>query len=164
MGADAPPPAQQIAATLLDEGRRKRLFSYARSRFGISLDDAEDLLQDTASELLRYRDYVRRPEGFAFTVFRARCVKYAAARRSRGEVFRIAGDHETSTAPPEWLDQKIALREALAELSFSCQRLLCAYYLEGRSLREAAHILALQYSSIAKTISRCVKKLREHLG
>lgn len=47
----------------------------------------------------------------------------------------------------------------LAELSSSCQRLLCAYYVEGRSLREAARLVSLQYSSVAKTISRCVKKL-----
>jgi RNA polymerase sigma factor (sigma-70 family) len=163
LGADAPPPAQQLAATLLDQSRKTRLFSYARARFGIAPDDAEDLLQETASELLRYRDYVRRPEGFVFAVFRSRCVRYAAARRSTREVF-TTGAPDVTPAPPEWLDQHIALREALSELSHSCQRLLCAYYLEGRSLREAARIMSLQYSSVAKTISRCVKKLRQYLG
>jgi len=164
MGTNAPPPARQIAATLLEESRRTRLFSYAHSRFGITGDDAEDLLQDTASELLRYRDYVRRPEGFVFSVFRSRCVRYATARRQRREIFATGGNPEAALAPPEWLDRQIALREALAELSSSCQRLLCAYYVEGHSLREAARLVSLQYSSVGKTLSRCVKKLREHLG
>lgn len=164
MGANAPPPARQIAAALLEESRRTKLFSYARSRFGIPTVDAEDLLQDTASELLRYQDYVRRPEGFVFTVFRSRCVRYAAARRQRSQIFVTAGNAEAALAPPEWLDRQIALREALAELSSSCQRLLCAYYVEGLSLREAARLVSLQYSSVGKTLSRCVKKLREYLG
>jgi RNA polymerase sigma factor (sigma-70 family) len=163
LGANAPPPARKIAAALLEESRKTRLFSYARSRFGITADDAEDLLQDTAYELLRYRDYVRRPEGFVFSVFRSRCVRYAAVRRQRREIFVTAGNPEAG-APPEWLDRQIALREALTELSSSCQRLLCAYYVEGNSLREAAKLVSLQYSSVGKTLSRCVKKLREHLG
>jgi RNA polymerase sigma factor (sigma-70 family) len=164
MGANAPPPARQIAAALLEERRRTKLFSYARTRFGIAAVDAEDLLQDTASELLRYRDYVRRPEGFVFSVFRSRCVRYASARQQRREIFVTGGDLEAGFAPPEWLDRRIALREALTELSSSCQRLLCAYYVEGHSLREAAKLVCLKYSSVGKTLSRCVKKLREHLG
>jgi RNA polymerase sigma factor (sigma-70 family) len=164
MGANAPPPARQIAAALLEESRRTRLFSYARSRFGIAADDAEDLLQDTASELLRYRDYVRRPEGFVFSVFRSRCIRYATSRRQRREIFVTGGNAEAPSAPPEWLDRRIALREALTELSASCQRLLCVYYVEGHSLREAAKLVSLQYSSVGKTLSRCVKKLRERLG
>lgn len=53
MGANAPPPAPHIAEILLDEGRRRKLCAYAGSRFGIAADDTEDLLQDTAAELLR---------------------------------------------------------------------------------------------------------------
>jgi DNA-directed RNA polymerase specialized sigma24 family protein len=52
----------------------------------------------------------------------------------------------------------------LSEISTSCRRLLAAYYIEGRTLREAARVVALQYSSVAKTISRCLKKLRKCLA
>jgi DNA-directed RNA polymerase specialized sigma24 family protein len=52
----------------------------------------------------------------------------------------------------------------LDEISASCRRLLAAYYIEGRSLREAARVVSLQYSSVAKTISRCLKKLRKCFG
>ena len=167
MGADAPPPTRQIAeAILLDPARRSKLFAFARSRFGIGSDDAEDLLQETAFELLRHRGYVRSPDGFVFAVFRARCARFVNGARIRREVF--AGGPEDAEAPdpclPDGVDRQLALREALGEISASCRRLLAAYYLEGRSLREAAKVMSLQYSSVAKTISRCLQKLRKCLA
>jgi RNA polymerase sigma factor (sigma-70 family) len=166
MEADAPPPTRQIAeAILLDRSRRNRLFAYARSRFGIGTDDSEDLLQETAFELLRHRGYVRSPDGFIFAVFRGRCVRFARAARIRREVFGYGpSDAEPSDSLlPESIDRQVALREALCEVSSSCRRLLSAYYIEGQSLREAARVVSLQYSSVAKTISRCLKKLRKCL-
>lgn len=165
MGANAPPPAQHIAEILLDESRRRRLCAYAGSRFGIGSDDTEDLLQETAEELLRYREYVRSPEGFIFSVFRTRCIRYAHARRLRREVFTTANAGvETAVFDlPESADRQLALRQAFSKISSSCRRLLVAYYLEGHSLREAAKVVPVQYSSVFKTISRCVKKLREYL-
>ena len=65
---------------------------------------------------------------------------------------------------PEGVDREFALREALDEISASCRRLLAAYYIEGHSLREAARVVSLQYSSVAKTISRCLKKLRKYFA
>jgi RNA polymerase sigma factor (sigma-70 family) len=163
MGADAPPPTRQIAEAILqDRSRRNRLFAYARSRFGIGTDDSEDLLQETAFEILRHRGYVRSPDGFIFAVFRGRCARFARAARIRREVFGYGpGDADASSSFPEWIDRQVALREALCEVSSSCRRLLSAYYIEGQSLREAARVVSLQYSSVAKTISRCLKKLRK---
>lgn len=163
MGANAPPPVQHIAEILLDESRRKKLCAYARSRFGIGTEDSEDLLQETAVELLRYRGYVRSPEGFIFTVFRTRCVRHADARRLRREVFTRSTTETACFTLLESVDRHLALRQALSEISAGCRRLLAAYYLEGHSLREAAKVVSLQYSSVAKTISRCVKKLRKYL-
>jgi RNA polymerase sigma factor (sigma-70 family) len=165
MSANAPPSAQQIAEALLDQSSRKKLSAYARSRFGIGSDDAEDVLQETAAELLRFRGYVRSPEGFVFTVFRARCVRYANARRLRRGVFdddQVACEGSVA-ARPESIDRQVALRQAFNEISSSCRRLLTIYYVEGHSLREAARLVSLQYSSVAKTISRCIKRLRECL-
>jgi RNA polymerase sigma factor (sigma-70 family) len=166
MGADAPPPTRQIAeAILLDRARRSKLFAFARSRFGIGSNDAEDLLQETAFELLRHRGYVRSPDGFVFTVFRARCVRFVRGAQIQRQVFAgDSSDAETGEClEPEGVDLQVALREALSEISTACRRLLAAYYIEGRSLREAAEVVALQYSSVAKTISRCLKKLRKCL-
>jgi RNA polymerase sigma factor (sigma-70 family) len=167
MGAEAPPTlTRQIAETiLLDTNRRNRLFAFARSRFGISADDAEDVLQETAFELLRHRGYVRSPEGFVFTVFRGRCSRFARAARIRRQMFAYGSADGAATAEPlPSQDLGIALREGFAEISAACRRLLSAYYIEGLSLREAAKVASLQYSSVPKTIGRCLKKLRKCLS
>ena len=166
MSAEAPPTTGQIAeAVLLDPERRRKLFTYASSRFGIDKDDAEDLLQETALELLRYRSLVRSPEGFVFTVFRTRCARFSGARRVSHSV--LSEESDLASAPqaePEVIDRQLALREAFSEISASCRRILSAYYVEGQSLREAAQTMSLAYSSVAKTLSRCLRKLRECLA
>jgi RNA polymerase sigma factor (sigma-70 family) len=166
MGAVAPPTAGQIAeAVLLDPQRRRKLFRYACLQFGIHEEDAEDLLQETALELLRYRSYVRSPEGFVFAVFRARCTRFSGSRRTRQALFsRSPVEEPAAQAPPADGVEELALREALTEISSSCRRLIRAYYIEGQSLREAAQTMSLAYSSIGKTISRCLRKLRECLA
>ncbi|PYQ65429.1 MAG: hypothetical protein DMF54_11120 [Acidobacteria bacterium] len=62
------------------------------------------------------------------------------------------------------IDSRLALQEALDELSAGCRKLLLAYYFEGRSLREAADVTARAYSGVWKTIDRCLKKLRQCLA
>jgi len=150
----------------LDETQRRRLFAYAGGRFGIGREDAEDLLQDTLLELLRCRGSVRSPDGFVFAVFRARCARFRTVQKSSpgsaslASEDRFAGTSQTA----EGLVGQVALREALGEVSSACRRLLRAYYVEGQSLREAARSVSLAYSSVAKIISRCLKRLRRCLA
>jgi RNA polymerase sigma factor (sigma-70 family) len=163
MAAEAPPNTWQVADTVLrDPGRRGRLVAFAWCRYGIGAADAEDLLQDTALELLRHRASVQKPEGFVFTVFRSLCARFAASRRRRPEQTGLTGLFEAmpAGATPEKADRQLALRQALAEISSACRRILAAYYVEGRSLGEAAHSAELAASGARKTISRCLKRLR----
>src|SRR5450631_1381362 len=153
-------------AILLDQGRRRQLLAYAYSRFGIDGSDAEDLLQETVLELLRCQTSIRRPEGFVFAVFRSRCVRFVAGQIAAHGVF---SDNEAPMVEPPSqgaveTDERFALQEALDTISVACRRLLRAYYVEGQSLREAAHTVSLAYSSIAKTISRCLQRLRQCLA
>lgn len=168
MGAQTPPTTRQLAeSVLLDAPQRAKLLAYAGSRFGIGAADAEDLLQDTLLELLRKRVHVRNPEGFIFTMFRACCVRHLEASRLIREVF------SQEAAPPEALphptgtermDRRIALRQALGGISSACRRLLCAFYIEGRSLREAADTLDATQFGVSKTINRCLRRLRQCLN
>jgi RNA polymerase sigma factor (sigma-70 family) len=168
MSADAPPNTRQIAeSVLLDETQRRKLFAYASARFAISAQDAEDLLQETALELLRCRSYVRNPEAFVFAVFRTRCARFTGGQVTARAVFAEGQAHPERPARAgvnDQTDSAIALREALSEVSTACRRLLSAYYVEGRSLREAARTVSLAYSGISKTINRCLKRLRRCLG
>jgi RNA polymerase sigma factor (sigma-70 family) len=162
------PNARQVAeAVLLDPQQRSRLLGFAWTRFGIAGADAEDLLQDTAVELLRQRGYVRNPDGFAFAVFRARCGHFLDARRRRRELFgEWSGDTEPAAAGAEGetTERRVALREALNGISSTCRRLIAAYYFEGRSLNEAARTLTLTYDVVSRRISRCLQRLRACLN
>ena len=157
---------QAAEAVLLDRKAQKKLFSYARSHFGIPAVDAEDLLGETVLELVRRPSYIRKPDGFLFAVFHSRCVRFAADRKTRGREISIEGspgDRASASALPEATYRQVALREALAFISRACRRLLTAYFFEGQSLKEAASTASLRYSSMAKSISRCVEQLRKYL-
>jgi RNA polymerase sigma factor (sigma-70 family) len=157
-----------VEGVLADPAQRSRLVAYARSRFGIDSDTAEDLLQETAIEVLRQRSLVSRPRGFIFTVFHARCCRFLRHQQARYRVFD-RGDCATVEEAPgaaasETIDSRLTVEQALEEISAGCRKLLLAYYVEGQSLREAANVTALAYSGVWKTITRCLQKLRRCLA
>ena len=163
MGVEAPPTTRQIAvAVLADPGQRSRLLGYARDRFGIGSEDAQDLLQDTALELLCQHSHIESPQGFVFALFRSRCCRFVEGRRRGLEVFVARPACEASPAPGGAgdLDRRLALREALNGISSSCRRLLAAYYVEGQTLTETARVMELASSGVFKTINRCLQRLR----
>jgi RNA polymerase sigma factor (sigma-70 family) len=167
MSAQTPPTAPQVAgALLLDASQRRKLLGYARSRFGIGAEDAEDLLQDTLLQLLRQRDRVTAPDGFVFTIFRLGCSRYLAACNAAEAVFAPESESaesapQTQASGPERMERRITLRQALGGISSTCRRLLCAFYIEGRSLRDTADTLSVAQSGVSKTINRCLRRLRE---
>jgi len=162
------PGSREIAqAVLLDGEQRSRLVAYARSRFGIESGDVEDLLQDTALELLRQRAVVRSPRGFTFKVFHLRCCRFIQARRIRRGVF-AAGEAPQETAcdatAVETADRRVELRVLLGTISSSCRKILLTYYIEGRSLQETAQAIPLPYSGVWNTINGCLRRLRACLA
>lgn len=153
-----------VEGVLADPAQRSRLLAYARSRFGIDNDTAEDLLQETALDVLRQRSLLSSPRGFIFTVFHARCCRHLRQLQARHRVFD-RGDCATleeapSTTAPDGIDSRLTVEQGLEEISEGCRKLLLAYYVEGQSLREAARLTALAYSGVWRTITRCLKKLR----
>ena len=83
MSSEAPQTTRQVVETvLLDPQERHKLVGFAHNRYGISSQEAEDLLQDTALELLRQRQYVQKPRAYVYAVFRARCSRHTASDRS----------------------------------------------------------------------------------
>jgi DNA-directed RNA polymerase specialized sigma24 family protein len=116
--------------------------------------------------LLRCQSCIKSPEGFVFAVFRSRCARFVAGQIAAHGVFsnsEVSMVEPLAQAPVE-VDAHVALQEALDTVSAACRRLLRAYYVEGQSLREAAHTVSLAYSSVAKTINRCLQRLRQCLA
>jgi RNA polymerase sigma factor (sigma-70 family) len=164
MAAEAPNTWQVAEAVLVDAGQRGRLVGYARDRFGIAPEDADDLLQETALELIRQQAHVQNPDGFVFAVFRNRCRRFLELRARGRELFSQAAEAEAASPEGCGLDARLALREALAEISSSCRQILAAHYVGGETLTDTAHRLDLRSSGIFKTLSRCLKRLRKCLS
>jgi RNA polymerase sigma factor (sigma-70 family) len=169
MSAEAPPTSWQVAESFLQNpGEQGKLLAYARERFGIGPDDAQDLIQDTALELLRQQTFVESPQGFIFAVFRARCCRFLEGRRRGREVFAPKVETEDShggpSAPDAGTERNLALREALQVVSSSCRRLLAAYYVEGKTLVETARRLEMATTGVSKTFNRCLQRLRRCLS
>jgi RNA polymerase sigma factor (sigma-70 family) len=158
------PDSREIAqAVLLDAEQRRRLLANARSRFGIDSDDAQDLLQETALELLRQRAAVRRPKGFTFKIFHLRCCRFIQARRTNRQFFATTEEPpETAcdTTALDTADRRLELKQLLQTISSSCRKILLTYYVEGRSLQETAQAIPLPYSGVWNTINGCLRRLR----
>ena len=154
-------------AVALDGEQRSSLVAYARSRFGIGPDDAQDLLQETALELLRQRTLVRSPRGYTFRVFHRRCCQFIRLRQADRQVFAHPLEPvETACdpAPPDTADRQLTLRRVLDTISSPCRKILLAYYVEGRSLKETALAIPIPYPGVWNTINRCLRRLRACLG
>jgi len=92
-------------AVVLDGEQRSKLIAYARARFGLAPEDAEDLLQETALELLRQHTIVHNPLGFTFRVFHRRCCRFIRRRQADRQVFvSVERPAETAcdVAAPRW--------------------------------------------------------------
>lgn len=163
MSTEAPQtPRQVVESLLLDSEERCRLLGFARSRFGMRREAAEDVLQETAVQLLAQRKRVRNPRAYLYTVFRVRCRRYLGSSLRYSDAVAVPDESfKTSASDPETdSGRSIALREGLVRISSACRKLLAAHYMEGCSLRETAERMTLAYSGITKAISRCLKRLR----
>ena len=159
------PTSREVAeAVFQDAGQRSKLLAYARARFGIDADEAEDILQDTALELPRQRTLVASPSGFVFAVFRSRCCRYLTARRADREVLTESPFEAGARPESVPLESRLAVRKAFGEISPACRKVLLAYYVDGRSLRDAAQAISNAYRSVWNTIIRCLGRLRRCLS
>lgn len=159
----APMSGPAVAERLvLDEPLRERLIEIAAHRFRLDRETAEDLLQETAIELVRSAGLIQKPDGFAYRVFYTRCCHYLDRETGRRALRERAGPPTAlpHTGEADALDLGITLRQALAQVSPACRKLLYFRYIEGRSLEETAHALDKAGSGVSTLISRCLSKLR----
>ncbi len=153
-------------ALLVDREQRRRLCTYARRKFGIFEEDVEDLLQETALEVMRAVGPILRPDGFVFQVFHARCCRHLRHRTAQRVVVALAdgGDSLAISAPNgPTREEFLALRQGLSRISVKCRRLLRAHYLEGKGLRETAEEMAVAASGVWNLINRCLRRLKQCL-
>jgi RNA polymerase sigma factor (sigma-70 family) len=141
-------------------------------RFGIPLEDGEDLLQDSLLILLeRCRQAerpVERPAGFLLGVLRRRCVMYWRQRRARREEPLIAVEVRLEPGQ-EQVEQGRYIRQLLGAVGARYRRLLLLRLALGYSPEEVASMTGLARASVRKSVLRarhriCARQAEEDLA
>jgi DNA-directed RNA polymerase specialized sigma24 family protein len=144
---------------LLDPREIGRLMRLAKLQFGIGPDEAQDLLQEAALDIVREKKSIQNPRGYVTRVFYMQCCQYVRrAVRTRAREGRSAFD----VAAPAGLhvDERLALEEALGRISPGCRGLLMAHYMEGKGFGEAAAEFGFSKKQAWKRFNACLRKLR----
>lgn len=156
---------------LYAEVKPKLVKSLARRR-----EDAEDIVQQTALELLKGETYTAmdsRKSAFMrffskallLRVRRFKSIEYAA-RRIQSEAVDVDALLDSShplTNPYPVLDVKLDVHKAIAELPESVGVAVRLVYIEGHTLDEAAEALGVPMRTLQKRIQRAMPLLRELL-
>jgi RNA polymerase sigma-70 factor (ECF subfamily) len=141
------------------------VFAIATQGFGLRADDAEDVFQEVFARTYQHLDRLRDDEAIrpwiAQLTRRLSIDKIRAGSREQlsDEEIEPSGFDETF----DRLDEALSVREALAQLSESCQEILDRFFARDESYQTIGETLEIPSGTIASRISRCLAKLREIL-
>jgi RNA polymerase sigma factor (sigma-70 family) len=147
------------------------IFSIA-IKYGFSRDDAREIFQTVCLTLLQELSHLREPRALAGWLIKLTAHKCLRKRRE-GRAFveveiekeDLAGIEQLQQELLERLERQQMLREAIAEASPECRRLINLLFFANPPLRydQAAAVLGFAKGSIGATRMRCLEKLRSSL-
>jgi len=129
--------------------------------FRLQGQDAEDAFQDVFLRIYTRLGSLRDPDAlrpWIAQLTRRVCLDRlsAAGREEPSDQEPDAIDHTIAE-----LDDAVAVREAMAELTDECQEVLDRFFCRDESYRTIGEELGIPSGTIASRISRCLAKLRE---
>jgi RNA polymerase sigma-70 factor (ECF subfamily) len=148
----------------LVERYARYVYAIAVRGFRLSDRDAEDVFQDVFTRIYTRLDSLRdesalRP--WIAQLTRRRCLDaISSAGREQPAPDVVVEEGTTDLAE---IEEAFAVREALAELSGSCQEILDRFFSRDQSYRTISDELEIPAGTIASRIARCLGKLREEL-
>jgi len=129
--------------------------------FRLPLHDAEDVFQDVFTKVYERLDRLR--DDSAVRPWLAQLTRRACIDRLRAGNREIA---EEDVEPAGYddalslLDEALAVRACLAELSEDCREILDRFFARDESYHAISAALGLPAGTIASRISRCLEKLK----
>jgi len=162
----------------------EKMFHYAALRLG-SLEDTEDVLQETFARLSRYAirwSFIRNPKAFVFKVLRNETNRFLRGKISRPSTvgFDILNEHQSdcpigenanpafslqtaiADSPGETLSVKAAT--ALSSLPDEQREVVILKIFQGMSFKEIAAVCGLSINTAASRYRYALEKLRTELG
>lgn len=133
--------------------------------FRLSSHDAEDVFQDTFARAYERLHTLRDDDAFRpwlASLTRRRCIDQL--RASAREQPMEEPDPGVAEDRIDELTDAFAVHEALAVLPENCREILDRFFVRDESYRTIGEALDIPSGTIASRISRCLTRLREHLG
>jgi RNA polymerase sigma factor (sigma-70 family) len=144
----------------LDSYLRPRLLNVALRRFGLTAEEAEDILQDTFEAVFTKRPRVRNMEGYLVGSYFNRCtnrlVTRIQQRRREGVLDPDVPDSFTAAR----LVDGVHVRSAFRLLTPRCRRLIQAYCVLRQTLAETAAEAGCTVPAVWKRLNQCMKRMR----
>lgn len=141
---------------------RKLLYSISLRKYHLSMEEAEDVTQQTWLLFLEKRDLIHTPPAWlAGTVTNLCRRQIDRSKRSRDKFIGMEGIENMSDSAAHSPDDGIALHQALAGLDETSQTLCRLIAIEGRPYDEVSAITGLPLGSIGPMYLRSKKKMRE---
>lgn len=149
----------------LVERYSRYVYAICTQAFRLPSADAEDVFQETFTRVYERLGALRDDDAFRpwlAQLTRRLCIDRlrAGAREQPVEEELLADESSDELAR---LDEALAVREALGELSGNCREILDRFFCRDESYRTIAEELDLPAGTIASRISRCLARLRETL-
>jgi RNA polymerase sigma factor (sigma-70 family) len=148
----------------LDAHLRPRLLNVGERRFGLTREEAEDLLQDTFESVLMKRPRVRNMEGYLVGSFFNRCCdrleQREGQRRNEGPLDPSLPDAVTARR----IVDGVHVRSAFRLLTPGCRHLIRAYCVFRQTLAEAAADAGCTVPVVWRRLNQCMKRMRGCLG
>src|SRR4029079_16109990 len=139
------------------------VYAIATKGFGLRADDAEDVFQEVFARTYEHLERLRDDE--AIRPWIAQLTRRLSIDKIRAGSREQLSDDDIE--PPDLdetfdrLDDALVAREALGELSETCQEILDRFFARDESYQTIGETLEIPPGTIASRISRCLAKLRE---
>jgi RNA polymerase sigma factor (sigma-70 family) len=161
----------ETAWTALIDKYKNLIFSIAVRR-GFSRDDATDIFQTVAAQLLSELARIRKPEALAAWLIQVTSNKCTQCRTRQirespdgGAVLAVSFEHETAESLILEAEREQTLRNAVQQATPQCRQLITLLFFENPPLsyQDVAAGLGIATGSIGFVRRKCLDRLRRHL-
>ena len=147
----------------LVERYSRYVYAICVQAFGLSQEDAEDVFQDVFARTYERLADIRDPRAlrpWLGQLTRRACIDRLRSQRREGAGMDDVDDTAVDAAMAR-IEEAVAVRQALAELSDDCREILDRFFCRDESYRTIGDAVGIPSGTIASRISRCLTRLRQ---
>jgi RNA polymerase sigma factor (sigma-70 family) len=153
--------APAVDVEQLHEEVRRILYFIARKKYSLSVEEAEDAVQQTWLLFLEKQSSVTMPPAWLAGTMSNLCRRQIDQSRRSREKFIDVDAIENLATEAQSPDDRIALHQALATLDAESRDLCMMIAIEGRPYEEVSALSGLPLGSIGPMYLRAKKKMRD---